>query len=156
MRTRPGAYGWIVRDGHVLLTYWSGKYWSGKNLMTGEDHGAWTLPGGGMEYGEQCEDTIRREVAEETGYQVAVGPLLGVSNLFLPEAEVRDYGDDHHSIQVVHVAEIVGGDFLLDVGGTTIDARWFPLTERPPVQRVGLVNNANVFARAAGLGSFPD
>jgi len=109
-----------------------------------------------MEYGKQCEDTIRREVTEETGYQVAVGPLLGVSNLYLPEAEVRDYDDDLHSIQVVHVAEIVGGDFLLEVDGTTTDAHWFPLAERPPVRRVGLVNNANLFARAAGLGSFPD
>ncbi len=151
MRTRPGAYGWIVRDGHILLTYWSGK-----DLTTGEDLSAWTLPGGGMEFGEQCEDTIRREVTEETGYEVAVGPLIGVSNLYLPNAEVRDYDDDLHSIQVVHVAEIVGGDFVIEVDGTTTDARWFPLHERPPVRRVGLVTNANAFARAAGLGSFPD
>jgi 8-oxo-dGTP diphosphatase len=151
MRTRPGAYGWIVRDGHVLLTYWSGK-----DLRTGEPLGAWTLPGGGMEFGEQCEDTIRREVTEETGYEVEVGPLIGVSNLYLPNAEVRDYDDDLHSIQVVHAAEIVGGDFVVEVGGTTTDARWFPLDERPPVRRVGLVDNANRLARAAGLPSFPD
>ncbi len=109
-----------------------------------------------MEFGEQCEDTIRREVTEETGYDVEVGPLIGVSNLYLPNAEVRDYDDDLHSIQVVHAAEIVGGDFVVEVGGTTTDARWFPLDERPPVRRVGLVTNANLFARAAGLGSFPD
>ena len=105
MRTRPGAYGWIVRDGQILLTYWSGK-----DLSTGEALGAWTLPGGGMEFGEQCEDTIRREVTEETGYEVTVGRLIGVSNLYLPEAEVRDYDEDLHSIQVVHVAAIVGGN----------------------------------------------
>jgi 8-oxo-dGTP diphosphatase len=151
MRTRPGAYGWIVRDGRVLLTYWSGK-----DLSTGEDLGAWTLPGGGMEFGEQCEDTIRREVTEETGFRVEVGALLGVSNLYLPNAEVRDYDDDLHSIQVVHVAEIVGGEFVVEVGGTTTDARWFRLSERPPVRRVGLVTNANLFARGAGLESFPD
>ena len=151
MRTRPGAYGWIVRDGQILLTYWSGK-----DLSTGDALGAWTLPGGGMEFGEQCEDTIRREVTEETGYEVAVGKLIGVSNLYLPEAEVRDYDEDLHSIQVVHVAAIVGGDFVVEVGGTTTDARWFPLDERPPIRHVGLVDTANRLARIAGLESFPD
>ncbi len=151
MRTRPGAYGWIVRDGQILLTYWSGK-----DLSTGEDLGAWTLPGGGMEFGEQCPDTILREVREETGYEVEVGPLIGVSNLYLPEAEVWSYDEDLHSIQVVHVARIVGGEFVVEVGGSTTDARWFPIAERPPVRRVGLVDNANRFARAAGLPSFPD
>jgi 8-oxo-dGTP diphosphatase len=151
MRTRAGAHGWIVRDGRILLTYWSGK-----DPTTGEALGAWTLPGGGMEFGEQCEDTIRCEVAEETGYEVAVGPLLGVSNLYLPSTEVWDYDDDLHSIQVVHAAEIIGGEFVIEVGGTTTDARWFPLSERPPVRRVGLVTNANLFARAAGLEAFPD
>ena len=111
---------------------------------------------GGMELGEQCEDTIRREVAEETGYEVAVGPLLGVSNLYLPSAEVWGYDDDLHSIQVVHAAEIMGGEFVIEVGGTTTDARWFPLSERPPVRSSGVVSTANRFARAAGLGSFPD
>lgn len=151
MRTRAGAYGWIVRDGLVLLTYWAGK-----DLSTGEDLGAWTLPGGGMECGEQCPDTIVREVREETGYEVEVGPLIGVSNLYLPQAEVWSYDEDLHSIQVVHVARIVGGDFVVEVDGSTTDARWFPVSERPPVQRVGLVDNANRFAREAGLPSFPD
>lgn len=151
MRTRPGAYGWIVRDGQILLTYWSGK-----DLSTGGDLGAWTLPGGGMEFGEQCEDTIRREVTEETGYEVAVGQLIGVSNLYLSEAEVRDYDEDLHSIQVVHVAAIVGGNFVVEVGGTTTDARWFPIDERPPIRHVGLVDTANRLARIAGLESFPD
>lgn len=69
---------------------------------------------------------------------------------------MRDYDEDLHSIQVVHVAEIVGGVVLLEVDGTTTDARWFSLAERPPVRRVGLVTNANLLARAAGLDSFPD
>ena len=151
MRTRAGAHSWIVRDGRILLTYWSGI-----NPTTGEVLGGWTLPGGGMEIGEQCEDTIRREVTEETGYEVAVGLLLGVSNLYLPRAEVWGYDDDLHFIQVVYASEIIGGEFVVEVGGTTTDARWFPLSAPPPVQSSEVVSTANRFARAAGLGSFPD
>jgi 8-oxo-dGTP diphosphatase len=42
------------------------------------DTGAWQLPGGVLELDEQIPDGVRREVREETGLDVAVGPLTGV------------------------------------------------------------------------------
>jgi 8-oxo-dGTP pyrophosphatase MutT (NUDIX family) len=38
--------------------------------------GYWYLPGGGIEEGETPEEAARREVYEETGLKVEVGPLL--------------------------------------------------------------------------------
>ena len=35
----------------------------------------WTPPGGGVEFGESLEETVIREVKEETGLDVEVGPL---------------------------------------------------------------------------------
>jgi 8-oxo-dGTP diphosphatase len=40
--------------------------------------GAWSLPGGLIEIGETVEEAVRREVREECGIEVMVGPLLGV------------------------------------------------------------------------------
>ena len=37
----------------------------------------WELPGGALAPGERDEDALRREVAEETGLDVAVGRLVG-------------------------------------------------------------------------------
>jgi 8-oxo-dGTP diphosphatase len=39
--------------------------------------GAWSLPGGRVEAGESAEEAVRREVYEETGLLVDVGPALG-------------------------------------------------------------------------------
>ncbi|MEU8776398.1 NUDIX hydrolase [Streptomyces sp. NPDC048606] len=53
----------IVRDGRVLMVRERHRGPSG--LHDGEEY--WTLPGGGVEPGEDPEAAVRREVAEETG-----------------------------------------------------------------------------------------
>ncbi len=40
--------------------------------------GQWSLPGGRQRLGERVEETARREVAEEAGIEVEVGPLVDV------------------------------------------------------------------------------
>jgi 8-oxo-dGTP pyrophosphatase MutT (NUDIX family) len=54
--------GVVVRHGRVLLL---------KN-----DREEWELPGGRIERGETPEECVAREIAEETGWKVRVGPIL--------------------------------------------------------------------------------
>lgn len=53
---------------------------SGENvlLIQRRDNGKWEPPGGVLELNESIEDGLRREVREETGAQIQVGPLTGV------------------------------------------------------------------------------
>ena len=47
-------------------------------LIKRRDNGNWEPPGGVLELDEAIEDGLRREVREETGAEIEVGPLTGV------------------------------------------------------------------------------
>ena len=118
--TRPAAYAVIIRDEQVLLAHWS---------LGG--HESWTLPGGGIEVGESPAECCRREVFEETGYDVVVGPLAVVGHRWITtEQRITPNGERPLlTMQLVHTAEIVGGELECELEGTTDDVRWVPLSE---------------------------
>ncbi len=86
MRVPAPCVGAVVRDG------------SGRLLLVLRANppaaGTWSLPGGRVEPGESDAAALAREVREETGYEIAVGALVGVVER--PGAdgvvyEIRDY-----------------------------------------------------------------
>ena len=54
-------YRWAGANLEVLLVHPGGPYWRKK------DEGAWSIPKGEVDEGEDAELTARREFAEETG-----------------------------------------------------------------------------------------
>ena len=59
----------IEREGRILL---------GKRGPGAREAGRWSFPAGFVERGEAVEAAARREVAEEVGLEIELGPLLGL------------------------------------------------------------------------------
>jgi 8-oxo-dGTP diphosphatase len=51
--------------------------------------GRWSLPGGTLEIGETLEEGVRREMLEETGLEIEVGPVIEVFDRIMLDDEQR-------------------------------------------------------------------
>jgi 8-oxo-dGTP diphosphatase len=86
--------------------------------------GHWSLPGGAVEIGETLEQAIAREVLEETGIAIEVGPIVEVLDRISRDVEGQV---EHHFVLVDFVARPLGGS--LDGGSDADDAAWVAMSE---------------------------
>lgn len=123
---RVAAYG-LARDGdRVLLTR------LGRSVHVGR----WTLPGGGLDFGERPTDAVVREVYEETGLAVRVEELL--------DADAERWGHerdgvayDGHAVRFLYRVTVLGGTLgVVEVDGSTDDVRWWRLDALPELTPV--------------------
>ncbi len=76
--TRYGSYGIITYDTEILLT----------QKKSGPYCGLWDLPGGGIEFGENPDATVIREIREETAI------IVDSLKFFDVASAVREYVQD--------------------------------------------------------------
>ncbi|WP_037859802.1 NUDIX hydrolase [Streptomyces sp. NRRL S-340] len=127
---RVAAYAVCVRDGRMLLARWVAR----------DGARRWTLPGGGMEHGEDPYDTVVREAEEETGYAVEPVALLGLDSIRRTYPRPLGSHADFHGLRIVYEARVTGGDLRHETGGSTDMAAWHDLDAVPELERVGLVD----------------
>ncbi|MGC7102656.1 NUDIX hydrolase [Amycolatopsis lurida] len=131
MSFRLAAYAVCVENGRVLLA----RHVS----PTGESN--WTLPGGGVEHGEDPFDAVIREVAEETGCDAVVERLLGVDSRVVPVGERRVPGPlPHQNVGVFYRVRITGGELRPEPNGPTAESVWTPIPDVAHLRRSSLVD----------------
>ena len=106
------ADGAILKNGKILLIKRKNEPFKGK----------WALPGGFVEYGEKVEDTVVREVYEETGLKTKIRDIVGIYSD--PNRDPRG-----HIVTVVYLLDTKGG--RLKGGDDASDAKFFDLNGLP-------------------------
>jgi 8-oxo-dGTP diphosphatase len=120
---RVAAYAVILRDDRILLSRLSDAL-SRKPV--------WTLPGGGLDHGEDPRAAVVREVYEETGLDVTVGETAWVLSAHRADTWRRGRNVDAHALRIVYDGWVPLDSpqpRTVEVGGSTAEAAWLPLAD---------------------------
>jgi 8-oxo-dGTP pyrophosphatase MutT (NUDIX family) len=114
------AYALLTRDSEVLLPRMSGRT---------RIPGRWTLPGGGIDHGEDPREALRREVREETGLEIEPGAVADVHSSHFIGPRADGLVEDYHGIHLIFRAVILPTSLdreprVVEVDGSTDAAAW--------------------------------
>jgi ADP-ribose pyrophosphatase YjhB (NUDIX family) len=116
-RQRIAAYGVCVdAQGNLLLARASSSL---------SIQGRWFLPGGGVDHGEHPAAAVRREIEEESGLTVALGPLLDV----LSDVRILPDATNLHTVRIIYRVASWSGTLRAEQSGTTDAIGWFSKSE---------------------------
>lgn len=140
-RQRVAAYAVIVRGGEILLARIA------PSIAPSEQ---WTLPGGGIDFGEHPDEAVVREVHEETGLDAELGQPIWIDSAHRTLDTGADGGpgaSEMHSVRIVYDAWVpadAAEPRVVEIDGSTVDARWHPLAdvESGSVPTVAMVRRA--------------
>ncbi len=94
------------------------------HLLLGERQtGGWCIPCGHVEWDESIQTAACREFLEETGLEVALGPVLAVHSNF--------HNPQQHTVGVWYRGDRIGGQ--LQAGGDLRKVEFYPLDRLPPL-----------------------
>lgn len=128
--TRLAAYGIATRGDEVLLVRASSR---------SDVPGTWWLPGGGVEFGEHPEQTVVREVAEETGLDVEVAGEPRVLSDVMP-VPARDL--ELHSVRLCYPVAVRGGELRDELDNSSDHAAWLPRAQAESLPMLAFVRTA--------------
>ncbi len=112
---RHGAYGVVLRDSKILFT----------QKKSGPYKGLWGLPGGKIEFGETPEETLKRELLEESSMEAG---KLEFVNIATTTCEYVDMGSTYAFHQVGIIYKVLNPTFRADLISEE-ENRWVSLEE---------------------------
>lgn len=99
-------------------------------LVQRSDNRLWALPGGFQDLGETPEECARREFKEETGLEIEITRLLGVSSS-LRYDDITNVNRGREVTHILFAGRLVGGQQT--TSKETLAIGWFPQGKLPPL-----------------------
>jgi ADP-ribose pyrophosphatase YjhB (NUDIX family) len=109
-----GVGGVVLREDELLLVR--------RGLPPGQ--GLWSLPGGAVELGEELPAGLKREIREECGISIQIGPIVGVFDAIFRDQDNRV---QYHYVLIDFLADYLAGE--LTAGSDASEAVWVPFAE---------------------------
>jgi ADP-ribose pyrophosphatase YjhB (NUDIX family) len=126
-RPACAACGFIHYDNPAVTVFGLLEREDGRFLVMRRAHepfvGSWDMAGGFAEPGEAPQETLLREVAEETQLEVELDRLVGVYTSV--------YGEGRHTVDIAYACRVVGGELL--ISDEKSEARWITPDDCPPM-----------------------
>ena len=113
-----------VGVGAVIFNELGQLFLSQRGPLSRNEVGLWEFPGGSVEFGEKLADALKREILEEFGVQVEVGPLLDICDHILPE-------EGQHWVSPTFICRIISGTPTILESGKSSQIGWFDLNQLP-------------------------
>lgn len=98
-------------------------------LQRRREENEWGLPGGAMELGESAEETLRREIKEETGLEITIEKLLGVYTKYF---HTYPNGDKTQSVVISFLCHPAGEELQLE-NAETLELAYVAPENMPPL-----------------------
>lgn len=111
---RIGIGVFVFKDGEFIMGCRKGAH--------GE--GSWSIPGGHLEWGEQWEETARREVLEETGLQIKNIQFGAVTNDIFSD-------ENKHYVTIWITSDWASGEAVIAEPDKFIDIGWYDFNTLP-------------------------
>lgn len=117
---RLAAYAVVTSERGVLLSRFS---------TSTNSPGTWGLCGGGVDPGELPEETVHREVWEESGQRIEITGLATITSSHWVGRAPSGRLEDFHAVRLGYDAtcQEPTDPVVHDVGGTTEHSEWVPL-----------------------------
>ncbi len=82
----------------------------------------WMMPGGHIKIYETAEECLKREIKEETGFEITVDKLFDVYS------EI-DQDPRHRALVIFYIVHFISGKFLKNIEAS--EGAWFDITDAP-------------------------
>lgn len=120
----------LQKDGKILLV---------KRSEIISESGKWAIPGGFLDYEETLIEGAKREVMEETGWEISDIKLFTISD------NLDKTGDDYQNVDFIYLAKPIKKVGQPD--NEVTEVKWFDLDELPPKDQIAFdhVNHLELY-----------